>query len=131
MVSNQYDVGAQQDFDNMTKELAGETTAGIYTRDPTASYEGFETADGYPDTPTATETVFMQELDSTHEMVASGQLDTGDVRFTFLNDSIVTEEAKVTCNSNNYKVLKLTKVRNMSNNIVLYIKAFGKKVPGR
>ena len=131
MVSNQYDVGAQQDFDNMTNELAGKTTAGIYTRDPTLSYEGYETDDGYPASPTATETVFMQELDSTHEMVAAGQLNVGDVRFTFLSDSIVSEEDKVTCNGNNYKVLGLTKVRNMSNNIVLYIKAFGKKVPGR
>ena len=103
----------------------------IFSRNSTETYEGFESDDGYPTAASATETAFMQELDSTHEMVASGQMNIGDVRIVFLNDSIIAEEDKITCNSNNYKVLGLTKVRNMSNNIVLYIKGFGKKVPGR
>lgn len=127
-MSNQYDVGAKEDFNNMTWELGREVL--VFVRNDTLNYEDQQSDTDFYGTG-VTETVFMQELDSKHEVVQAGQFDIGDVKFTFKADSVAAEEGKVTSNSNDYKILKLTKVRGMNNDDILYIKAFGKKLPNR
>ena len=129
-MDNRFDIGMQEDFDNMTTELGREVT--VYPRADVLTYESQESTDsGLGDG--VTEVVFLQELDSEHEMVASGQMNVGDVRFEFLSDSSVEEEGYVSpdTGTTNYKVLKLTKVKNQTNNVIIRIKAFGKKVPNR
>jgi len=129
-MANRWDVGIQEDFNNMTKDLGRECT--VYPRDDDLTYEGQEDTSSGLGTGVI-EIVFLQELDTEHEMIAQGQMDVGDVRFAFLSDSIVEEEGYVSPDSGTtmYKVLKLTKVRNQQNNVIEYIKAFGKKVPNR
>jgi len=125
----QYDIGAQQDFDNMTLEL-GKNNVEVQPRTFILDYSGQEgTSSGSGSS--VLETVFLQELDSTHEMIASGQLDVGDVRLVFQKNTTAEEEGYVIKNSNIYKIIQLTKVRGMANDVILYTKAFGKKVPNR
>ena len=126
-MDNQFDVGMQEDFNNMTLELGREVY--VYPRDDELTHEGQEGTDSGLEDP-VTEVVFVQELDSEHEMVASGQLDVGDVRMTFLHNSIVEIEGYVSPDKGTsmFKVLTITKVMNQSNNAVVYIKAFGKRV---
>ena len=125
---NQYDVGAQEDFNNMTLELGREVT--VYVRNDTLTYENQQSSDNFYDSGTK-EIVFMQELNSKHEMVKSGQLNIGDVNFTFKSDSVAAEEGKVIADNKSYKIMLITKVQGMANNEILYIKAFGKKLPNR
>jgi len=132
---NNFDIGMQQDFDNMTDELG--RTVFIYERDDILSDEGQEgdndrIAGASALKRSTTETVFLQEMDSEHEMLASGQMDVGDVRFVFKADTTIKEEDYVSPDEKiMYKVLKLTKVKGMNNNVVVYVKGFGKKVPNR
>jgi len=125
---NQYDVGAQQDFDTMTAELG--TTIQVFPKKYEETYEGFEDENtkNYPGT---TETAFLQELDTKHEMVSAGQLNVGDVRITFQSNTVANEEAQVLANGLYYKVINLTYVKGMNNAIILYVKAYGKKLPKR
>jgi len=128
---NQYDVGMQQDFDAMTTDIG--RLMWIYPRNDTLSHEG-QTSDETEFYQNAREEIiFLQELDTEHEVVASGQMDVGDVRFTFKHDSIAAEEGFVTPDEGTtiYKILKITKVRNQSNNEILWIKGYGRKVPQR
>ena len=120
----------QEDFDNMTAELG--RTCTVYPRSDDLTYEGQEGTSSGLDTGVS-ETVFLQELDSEHEVVASGQMDVGDVHFTFQNDTVAEEEGYVSPDSGttNYKILRLTKVKNQNNNVIIYVKGFGKKVPNR
>jgi len=129
-MENQFDVGMQQDFDNMTYELGRECL--VYTRKESLTHEGQEGEDSKKSSGVL-EIVFLQELDTEHEMVAAGQMNVGDVRFIFQHDSIAEEEGFVSPDegSTNYKILQLTKVKNQTNNAVIYTKAFGKKVPYR
>jgi len=129
-MDNQFDVGMQEDFDNMTRELGREIY--VYKRDDEVTYEGQENTNSGLDEP-VTEVVFLQELDSEHEMVAAGQLDVGDVKMTFLHNSIAEEEGYVSPDEGVtfYKILTMTKVMNQTNNEISYIKAFGKKIPRR
>ena len=127
---NQFDIGMQEDFDNMTIELGREVT--VYSRLDVLTYEGQEgTGSGLGSG--VTEVVFLQELDTQNEMISAGEMAVGDVRFSFKHNSIVEEEGYVSpdLGITNYKVLKLTKVKGQSNNSVTYIKAFGKKIPNR
>jgi hypothetical protein len=125
---NQYDVGAQEDFDNMTRELGREIS--VYTRKFDLDHQGQEdTTSSYEDP--VTEVAFLQELDSQHEMIAAGQLNIGDVKIFFLHDSVIGEEDKIIADALTYKVINVSIIKGMNNNEVLYIKAFGKKVPGR
>ena len=133
---NQYDVGAKEDFDNMTKELG--LSVLVYPREESLEREGFEgDARNIEDNPMSAksipreEIVFLQELNSTHEAVASGIFKVGDVRFNFLADSIAEEEGYVVANGETYKILELTRAKNMGSNIIMHIKAFGKKLPNR
>jgi len=133
----QYDLGAQQDFDNMTREAGREVM--VYPREESLDYEGYEgdgnNIEGNPMSakPDAgvKEVVFLQELDTQHEVVKSGMFKVGDVKFTFLSSSTVEEEGYVVTNGKTYKVLELTKYEGMSNNIITDIRAFGKKLPNR
>jgi len=127
---NQFDAGMKQDFDNMTLDLGRECL--VYPRTETLSYESQEAEDDFLKT-AVTEVVFLQEIDTQHEMIGSGQMNIGDVRFTFQHDSVAAEEGYVSPDSGKtmYKILQITYVRGMSNNDITYIKAFGKKVPGR
>jgi len=129
-MQNQFDVGMEEDFNNMTYELGREVL--VYTRDDVLTYEAQEGTGSGLNTG-VTEVVFLQELDSQHEMVASGEMKVGDVRFTFQSDSIVEEEGYVSPDDGitQYKVLSLTKVKGQTNDTVTYIKAFGKKIPNR
>lgn len=125
---NNYDEGIQEDFDNMTEDLGREVE--IFLRVNTLNYEGQEGEDSDLG-PSNIETVFLQELDSTHEMVQSGQLNVGDVKLTFQHNSIAEEEGYIKADGNIYKILKLTKLRGMNNNAILEIKGTGKKLPNR
>ncbi len=135
-MNTNYDQGVQEDFDNMTRELARERM--VLTREETLAYDSFEVEpDGENSTPMAAqgfgkkELVQLQELNSQNEVVAAGLFKVGDVRFTFMSDSIVEEESYVLSDNNVYKVLELTKYKGMSNNIITDIRAFGKKLPNR
>lgn len=124
------DIGIQQDFDNMTKEIG--RTILVYGRIEELTYEGQE-AESDEREPGVEEVAFVQELDITHEVVSSGQMNVGDIRCTFQHDSSVVEECFISKDGGVtlFKILKVTKVRNQSNNAILEIKAFGKKVPRR
>jgi hypothetical protein len=128
-MQNNWDYQMQEDFDNMTTELGRECL--VYARDDVLTSEGQEGSSSGLDTGVP-ETVFLQELDSEHEMVAAGELSVGDVTMTFLAASTAEEEGYVSPDGTTmYKILKISKVRNQSNNVITYIKAFGKKVPNR
>ena len=130
MVNNYWDYQMQEDFDNMTKELGRECL--VYPRVNDLTYEGQEdTASGLGTG--VTEIIFMKELDSQHEMVASGQMNVGDAHFTFQHDTIAEEEGYVTPDEGStwYKILKITFIKNQTNNQVISVRAYGKKVPNR
>ena len=127
-MNRNYDIGIQEDFDNMTEELGREVT--IFTKDSVLNYESQEGEDSALGAGVK-EIVFMQELDSTHEVVTEGLFKVGDVRFEFKSDSIAEEEAQINDGFNDYKILKLTIVKNMSSNKVLRIFGFGRKLPER
>jgi hypothetical protein len=127
-MDNQYDVGAKEDFDNMTNELGREVL--VYVRNDTLNYENQQSDTDFYGTG-VTETVFMQELNETHDVVREGQMDVGDIKFTFKADSVAAKEGKVVANNKDYKILRLTTVRGMNNDEILYIKAFGKELPDR
>lgn len=129
-MDNNWDSGMQEDYDNMTRELGRECY--VYPRNFIESYEGQESSSSYLGT-AVSEIVFLQELDSEHELDSSGQFNVGDVRFTFLSDSIVEEESLISPDKGEtyYKVLKLTKVKGMTNDKIVSIKGFGKKLPNR
>lgn len=127
-MANQFDVGAQQDFDAMTEELGSEVS--IYLQKYDVSYEGQE--DGYTkNRPVVKEIAFLQELDSKNEMVNSGMLSVGDVRITFKSNTVAEPECQILVGNSYYKVLNLTYVKGMNNSVVLYVKAYGKKLPNR
>jgi len=127
-MANNWDKGIQQDFDNMTAELG--TSVSILKKDVVNTRIRTEGSQSHFNT-AVTETAVVQELNSEHEMVQIGQLNVGDVRFTFQSDSVIAEEDEVTKNSLTYKVIKLTKVRGFNNDVVTHITAFGKKISGR
>ena len=123
----QFSAGAREDFDNMTSEIGKSVL--VKTRNDVLNYEGQEgTSSGYS---TGTyEIVFIQELDSQNEMLAAGELQTGDVKFHFKSDSVAEEEGVVVWNTNNYKIITLTEVSG-ENDEIIYIKAYGKKLANR
>ena len=127
-MKNRYDSGIQEDYNNMTKELGREVT--VQTRNDVLTYEGQEgESSGY--NTGVTEIVFLQELDTTHEVVQSGEFKVGDVRLIFQADTIAEEEGRVVANSRNYKIIKLNKIRGQTDDKILEVKAFGVKVPNR
>lgn len=126
---NNYDEGTKCAFDAMTKEIG--LLVDVYPRKNVVGYENQEAEDSERTKNAVQEWVSMQELDSTHEMVAAGQLNVGDVKFTFKSDSIIEPEGYVKKNDNWYKVLELTKVRGINKDEIMWIRAFGKKVPMR
>lgn len=125
---NQFDVGAQQDFDSMTEELG--TVIEIYRRKYDINYEGQED-ENTKNRQVVLETAFLQELDTKHEMVNSGQFSVGDVRIVFQSNTVANEECQILANDNLYKVLNLTYVKGMNNGVILYVKGYGKKLPKR
>jgi hypothetical protein len=127
-MNNNYDEGLQQDFDNMTLELGREIL--VYPYDVSLTYEGQEGASSAVGDP-VTEIAFLQELDGSHEVVASGQLDVGDVRIFFMNDSIAEEEGYVYANGNWYKLIKMNIIKGMTGDKIVYVKGYGKKLPLR
>ena len=137
MIMNQYDVGIQQDFDNMTLDISHLIT--IYKRINFLNSEGQESyqddPDGLVNDPQydsgTEEYAYVQELDTQHEMVQSGQLDVGDVRIVFPSTSTVTPECIVVDNNIQYKIITYTKTSGMNNQIVMSIVAHGKRLPGR
>lgn len=128
-MSNRFDYGIQEDFDNMTKDLA--VLVKIYHRNESLDYGGQDSADMF--VPSGTyyqEFIFIQELSSKHEMVASGQLDVSDVQMTYVSNSVIEEEDIVEYNGKYYKVLELNKIEG-ENGQVMYITSFGKKFTRR
>jgi len=122
-----YSGGMKEDFNNMTSEIGRSIT--VQTRDDVLSYEGFEgESSGY--NTGVTETVFIQELDTEHEMVSSGELKVGDVRLVFKDDTIAEEEGRVVDGTINYKIIDFTKVKG-EDGAVIYFKAHGKKLANR
>lgn len=130
MVDNQFDVGMQQDFNNMTDDLSLGKPVMVYPREDVLTYEGQEGTSSGLGTGVS-EIVFMQEVDQTNEAVAAGILNVGDVKFTFKSDSIAEEEGYVLENDRNYKIIGLTIVKGQSNGEIIYISGYGKKVPNR
>ena len=130
IVDNYWDNQMQEDFNNMTYELGRSCT--VYPRDDDLTYEGQEDTSSGLGTGVS-ETVFLQELDSEHEVITAGQMDVGDVHMTFRHDTVAVEEGYVSPDSGTtlYKILRITKVKNQNNNVITYVKAFGKKVPNR
>lgn len=144
---NQYDVGMTQDFDNMTHELGEQIT--LVARNAIESYDGSEgiytdpilfgtIGIGFPilfsrsaSDGSFTEIAFVQPLKAEHEMVKSGQLDIGDIRCFFKSDTKVSEDYFIIHNDGWFKLLELKIVRGMSNDSIIYVRAFGKKVAGR
>jgi len=126
---NQYDIGMQQDFDNMTLELGREMY--VYPPSYILDYEGRETTGSNPLTSGTKEIVFLQELNSQSEVIGSGAFKIGDVRLTFQHDTVAEEEGYIVTNGNTYKISELTYVGGQSNNETIYVKAMGVKVPGR
>jgi len=135
---NQYDVGLAQDFDNMTTDIGHYIT--VYNRKNDLSYEAQETNDESPDgednpynqyEEPYEEIAYLQELDTKHEMVHSGQLNVGDVRVVLKANSEVKEEALIQDNNVQYKVIKLTRVGGMTNSVPIWIIAWGQKLPFR
>ena len=125
---NLYDQGMQEDFNNMTIELGTEIT--IYSKTYSLTHEGQEGSSTVEGT-NYTETASIQEIDAKHEMVASGQLDVGDLIVTLKHNTVAQEEGYIEWQGNTYKLLTLTKVRGMKNDVVTHVVARGKKVPGR
>jgi len=140
---NQYDVGMQQDFDNMTHELG--SVISIAPRLLMKNYDGSENVYlltfgmdgiGFPILFSASpiyveEVAFVQPLKENHEVVQSGQLDVGDIKCIFKSDSSASEEDTVLFMGEQYKLQNVTIVRGLSNDAIAYIKAFGKKLPNR
>lgn len=122
--------GVDYDFINY---IAFENRAEIHFKEDLQEGDEIKVIWGDRVKPYHEEIVFLQELDSEHELIASGQMDIGDVRFKFQSDSKIAEEDFVSPDGGItfYKVLNLTKVRNQSNDIILYTKATGKKLPKR
>lgn len=127
-MANNFDLGAQGDFDSMTEELGAEIL--IYPRKYDTTHEGYED-ENTKSKPASKEIAFLQELDTKHEVVVSGQFNVGDVRVTLQANTIANEECQILANGNTYKILNLTYVKGMNNGAVLYVKAFGKKLPKR
>jgi len=127
-MKNRYDIGLSKDYDNMTLELG--RTLVIQNRRPELDYGEQEDTNSDSDSDIK-EIIFIQEMDSKHEAIASGVYKVGDVKMFFRSNSQVEEEAIIVDGDNRYKALEVTSVKGMSNNIPLYIKAFGKKIPGR
>jgi len=120
--------GLQKDFDNMTKEVGIKVQ--VYPRKIEQNYEGHhsEEEDFYE---SVEETVVIQELNSTHEMVTSGLFDIGDVEVTFLSNSIIEPEGYVFINNSWYKIITINYYRGMGQNEIMYVTGFGKKVQRR
>ena len=118
----------QIDFDFMTEEVG--RLVKVYPRQDELTYAGQEAIDEDLGLPTE-EVALVQELNTTHEVVASGALKVGDVRFTFKSDTVAEEEGYVIENGIIYKILDLTYVKGMSQATTVYVKAFGKKIPER
>lgn len=137
MNTNQYDVGIQEDFDNMTEDISH--IVKIKNRIDYLNYEGQETDYSDSDsevvdkqyTEPIEEYMFVQELNSKHEMVTSGQLSVGDVRIVAKSNSIIQEESIIIDGDVEYKIIEFTKTGGMSNSAVMSIVAFGKKQPKR
>lgn len=128
-MENNFSEGMLEDYNNMTYEMGREVK--VYTRDYIVNYEGQQTdednAKNY-----RIEVVFIQETETQHEVVDSGQFNVAEVKFNFMDNSIVEEESIIEelKSKKRYKVLKLTKVEGPDGKIV-YIKGFGKKLPDR
>ena len=130
-----YAAGAQEDFNNMTKEMGKEVF--VMPRKESLEYEGYEGEErNVTDNPMSAksiigkkETVFLQELNSKHEVIQAGLFKLGDVRFNFLSNSSVEEEGYVIDGKKTYKVLRLTKYED--GDTITDIRAYGKKMPNR
>ena len=137
MQINQFDVGIQMDFDNMTEDISHIVL--IKNRSDYLNHEGQETdyTDGDGNiidkqyTTPIEEYMFLQELNSKHEMVQSGRLSVGDVRVLAKSNSIIQEESIILDNGNEYKIIELTKTGGMNNLIIMSVIAYGKKLPLR
>lgn len=125
-----YSDGMKEDYDNMTLEMS--RLFRVYPRDNYHNYEGQQAADEVKDT-YKEEYVFVQETETKHEVVESGQFSVADVKMNFQHNSSVEEESvlqEVGGQKRRYKVLTLTKVEGPDGSIV-YIKAFGRKLPDK
>jgi hypothetical protein len=129
-MDNNYDFGIQKDFDNMTYDLGREVL--VYPRADVLSHESQQAEADFLKSGRI-EVVFLQELDTKHEMVAAGQMKVGDVRFSFMHNTAAEEEGYVSPDGGKtmYKIINLTYVKNQTYNEIMFVKAYGKKVPNR
>jgi hypothetical protein len=125
---NNYDIGAQVDFDNMTKELG--TIVDVYIKDPFLSSEGQESHGTQFNGPYK-EIMFIQELGTTHQVGAEGQFELGDLRVIALSGTKLIPEAVIEYCNKFYKIMELTYVEGMSNGAILSVSAIARKIPGR
>jgi len=125
---NNWDKNIRGAFDKMTASLG--STATIYPKATVQTRFGFEGATSSFGTGVI-EAVSLQEADSQHAMVLSGQLNIGDVQVTFLSNSVIQEEDEIFVNSKYYKIIKVSRFMGMNSNVVTDIRAFGKLLPKR
>ena len=66
-----------------------------------------------------------------NKKIASGELNIGDVRCSFRSTTTAAEEYELVADEKRYKLQEITIVRGLSNDAILYVKGFGKRVSGR
>jgi len=123
-----FDVGIQEDFDNMTDEAGIEVT--VQTRTEVLTHESQE-ASGSGYTGGTIEIAAFFEFNTEHQQVQSGEFKVGDAKFTFKSDSLAEEEGRVLVGSNIYKILKIDRVTGLVANSIVSVTAMGVKIDNR
>jgi len=127
-MANAWDKRIQTAFNKMTSRLG--YTISIYPKSSATTRQGYESSTSTFGT-VVSETAFLQELDSQHVMVLSGQLNVGDVSIVFQSSTVIKEEDKITVNSKDYKIIKISKFMGMNSNVVTDVRGYGKLLPKR
>jgi hypothetical protein len=127
-VTCEIDAGVAEDFDNMTKEVGRLVT--VQSRTQVLGYEGHE-GESTTYTSGTQEYAVLQQLNSEHEVVASGEFKVGDFEATMLSTSVVEEEGRIIADNVIYKVLRVDRINSLGSDAVLYVVAYGKKISRR
>jgi len=129
-MNNRWDIGIQEDLDNMTTELG--RNCRIYLKSFVLDAAEQEAEPSNRDN-FIEEIVMLQELKLENKLIISGAMEVGTVKFTFLANTKIKTEAVVSPDEGitKYKVIKLDIIRNQSNNTILEVKGYGKRISHR
>ncbi len=128
-MDNRWDEGIQEDFNNMTAETGNKNVI-VYPREESLTYEGQEGPDsGEGDG--RQEIAFLQELNTSHDIVSAGIMKVGDVRIVFQHDTIADVESYIRANARLYKIMEINFHRGMSGDHIVDVRGYGKRIPGR